>query len=98
MFLCRSKVSIKIKIFSENDKTPEGHCKTNDGSYCSCDKHFVRREIEKRFGQEYKPFFAYDFANASMEFPGGVPDKLKVDLYSLILGVINNDCPVPCKQ
>ena len=32
-----------------------------------------------------------------MEFPEEVPEKLKVDLYSLILGVINNGCPVPCK-
>ena len=53
--------------------------------------------LDRIAGDKYRPFFAYDFNDASMEFPDNVSYEEMIRLYLLVLGITDNDCLEPCK-
>ena len=54
--------------------------------------------LEKLVGDGYRPFFAYDLKDASMDYPVDLYDSSDVhtQLYLLALGITRNDCAEPC--
>ena len=53
--------------------------------------------LGKVAGDQYRPFFAYDVKDASMEYPDNVSAQDLTKLYLLALGMEMNDCIEPCK-
>jgi len=82
-------------LFSQGVKQI-GDSSCSSADFCSCDDIFVRQTLNKLYGEEYKPFFAYDFKDSSMTFPDNISDQKKNFNYFLMMGAMQSKCPVPC--
>ena len=66
--------------------------------FCNKCQWWHQYSLEKLVGDRYRPFFAYDFKDASMDYPVDLYDSSDVhtQLYLLAMGITRNDCLEPC--
>ena len=90
-------VMLSKNTYVENDPTKgcSNYPTENFPSYNDCDKDFVQKELEKRVGKGFLPFWAVDdFGQVSTANVTAVDPTTVLALFD---GSKSSDCPLPCE-
>ena len=89
--------------FVETDpaKNCEDYPTTQFESYDQCDDHFVKKYLETNFPNDFLPIWATDDLDSVtklMSLDGKISGLQRRNYGDLIEGIIQSDCPLPCKS